>query len=620
MVIAFSIPREGDCPSWRWFYFAHDLSTSLSVLPCQAYMQYTTNDTDKLDLQERLSYVNSSHDHKDTDGYAEAKTPGGLEDGALVEGGALVYTSWEAVGLFSQYAAIGVIYGMIPSLNYPIFNVYLNLEGYQTSSYSVLVTLGWSCKVIFGMCSDCFPIFGYRRKSWILIGWTITMICLAIMAFSSLGEPFCNRKSEQYAKYCGKPLASVPPEAIDAAFNLSAPDNGALFIMLSMLVSLGYVMAACASDAMVVEYAQREPDAFRGRILTAIYTVRTVLGMIAVSVTAFGLNGKNYGGEFSFSIAPNVPYGICLIPCVLVVLSTVCILVEHKKPASPVRVWWGQFWDLLQSRVMWQICAFRFISNVFNSIGVTATSPIQTYWATVTPLNDSLSTLVGKAVFAATLAVVGKWGMQWNWRWIIAIGSIGVVVIDAFVIYLTIWDVVRNQWFFTGVGLSENIPDGVRFVVATFCAIEVANQGVEGATYGLITTVSNLATPFASVIYKFVDSYFKITNNDIKSDTTIVRWDATYVYLISYGSKLFALVWLFMLPPQKKEMQELKKKGGKSKLAGYVLIIGFFTCFAFSMTSSFMSVFPSTKCYRIAGGSGVVDPKTGGCPILPPKK
>ncbi|KAF0708923.1 hypothetical protein As57867_006146, partial [Aphanomyces stellatus] len=117
-----------------------------------------------MDLQERVSYIQSATDNiTDKDNYDATKTPGELEDGALVEGGALHLFSREAMGLFSQYAAIGVIYGMIPGLNYPIFNIYLQLEGYQTASYSTLVTLGWSFKVFMGMFSDCFPIFGYRR-------------------------------------------------------------------------------------------------------------------------------------------------------------------------------------------------------------------------------------------------------------------------------------------------------------------------------------------------------------------------------------------------------------------------------------------------------------------------
>ncbi|KAF0685281.1 Aste57867_22796 [Aphanomyces stellatus] len=414
-------------------------------------------------------------------------------------------------------------------------------------------------------------------------------------------------------------LEKVPQEAKDANFNLDAPDVGAKFIVLSMLASFGYVTAACASDAMVVEYAQREPAAIRGRIQTAIYVVRTMTGLIPSTVIGFGLNSANYNGSFGFSIGPNVPYMICLVPCVLVVLTTIFLMVEVKKPGIPIGVWWGSFWDLLQKRVMWQICAFRFINNVFWTFGTVAGSPMSSYWAKVENVNNMIMDYVSTFLFSGILASVAKWGLHWNWRTLIAAGSIGILLIDGPVIFMTIWDVVRNQWFFTGVTLADNIPSGVRFIVATYCAVEIADVGVEGATYGLVTTMNNLASPFSSVFYKWINSYFKVTNNDFKKDTTEVRWDVTYVYLISYGCKLFSLVFLFMLPPQKKEMQELKKKGGKSKLAGAILVVLFFGALGFAMTSSFMSVYPATKCYRIAGGNGIFD-KDGNCPRPTPKK
>ncbi|RHY10392.1 hypothetical protein DYB36_010390 [Aphanomyces astaci] len=569
-----------------------------------------SHDNKTADLEERVSYIHSVTT-KDVDGYAEAKSPKDLEEGALAEGGALDLFSREAFALFMQYGAIGVIYGMIPALNYPIFNIYLNLEGYQTSSYKVLIVIGWSFKAIFGLLSDCVPIYGYRRKSWMLIGWTITMICLSVMAFSPFGEPFCNREK---TKFCGTPLEKVPKSELQY-FNLAAPDNGSLFILLSMFIAFGYVLAACASDAMVVEYAQREPLAIRGRIQTAIYVVRTLAGILAYLVTAFGLNGPNYAGSFSFALSPNAPYGICLVPCVLLVLSTVFLLVEKKTVPSSFTEWWGTFWESLQSRVMWQICLFRFLSNVFNGVGTTAGLPISTYWAGVEPLNDSLSGIIGSLLFAGILVVVGKWGLNWNWRWTIAAGTIGIIVVDGFVVYMTIWDVVRNQWFFTGVALADNIPGGIRFIVSTYVAVEIADKGNEGATYGLISTVNNLAGPFASIFYKYVNSFFKVRQNDIKSDTLEVRWDVAYVYMISYGFKVASLFWLFLLPPQKMEVQALKARGGKSKVAGVILVATFVVCVSFTVTTSIMSIFPLTKCYRIAGGNGVLDPKTGKCPL-----
>ncbi|RHY50565.1 hypothetical protein DYB38_011582 [Aphanomyces astaci] len=577
-----------------------------------------------VDLEERVSYIQSAtkgQDDKDGGDFAAIKTPGELEDGALVAGGALNLFSREAFGLFSQYAAVGVILGMIPSLNYPIFNVYLNLEGYQTSAYGQLVTMGWSFKVFMGMFSDCFPIFGYRRKSWMLIGWTVTMICLTVMTFSSLGDPYCDRvKAKAMNSPACSRVYSRASEKEKELFNLGAPDQGTKFIMLSMVVSLGYVTAVCASDAMVTEYSQREPLAIRGRVLTGIYTVRTIFGILSEVVIGFGLNGANYLGSFSFSMAPNVPYGICLAPCVLVVLSTIFIVEEKKTTPIPFRVWASGFWVLLQKRVMWQICAFRFISQVFRNISSTADSPMASTWAKVEPLNSSLTGIIASGIFAGIMAVVAKWGLHWNWRWSIAIASVSVLALDSITTFLTIWNVLRNQWFYTGVALSEQIPQGVRFVVSTFCAVEIADVGNEGATFGLVTTVSNLASPFSGMLTRYINSYFRVTQNDIREDSTEVRWDVTYTYFISYGCRLFALVWLFMLPPQRGPMQELKKKGGTSKLAGGVLIFVFVVCLSVSLTSSIMAIYPSTRCLRIAGGNGVLDAKTGKCPIAASRK
>ncbi len=57
-----------------------------------------------------------------------------------------------------------------------------------------------------------------------------------------------------------------------------------------------------------------------------------------------------------------------------------------------------------------------------------------------------------------------------------------------------------------------------------------------------------------------------MSQNDLKTDTTEIRWEVTYCYLIAYSCKVFVLLWLFMLPPQKAEMQALKKRGGSIKL------------------------------------------------------
>ncbi|ETV69465.1 hypothetical protein H257_14835 [Aphanomyces astaci] len=44
--------------------------------------------------------------------------------------------------------------------------------------------------------------------------------------------------------------------------------------------------------------------------------------------------------------------------------------------------------------------------------------------------------------------------------------------------------------------------------------------GKEGSVYGQITTVNNLARPFAGIVYKYAASFFKMSQNDLKNVVT----------------------------------------------------------------------------------------------------
>ncbi|KAF0696073.1 Aste57867_13154 [Aphanomyces stellatus] len=536
-----------------------------------------------------------------------------LEDGALLPGGALDFTSPEALGLFVQFAAIGFVFTLIPALNYPIFNAYLQMEGYQTSAYSVLVYMGLSFKLVYGMLSDCFPICGYRRKSWILIGWTIALVCLAMMAFVlPLGAPFCDRSK---TPYCHTPLARVPASALPY-FNLRAPDQGALFILLSMFVSMGYVIAECAVDAMIVQFGQREPLASRGRLQTTATAVRYLSGLPALLLVAFGLNGTQYNGSFSFALAPNVPYVVALVPCVVAIVGCLVWVHEdrrHAADAAPsLSAWSTSLWTLLQKQAMWQICAVKFTHGLLVAVAATPLNPIKTMWAGVEPMTNSLMSLLGTACFGGALLIVARHGLHWDWRWTLVATNVAVLAMDATVILATTWDVYRNQWFFACVTMFEFIPTNIALVVGSLFTVEMADVGTEGTVFGLLASMANLTFPLSSVVYNYVDSFFDVTQDAIKADTLAVRWDVTTVYLFSYGCKLAALVPLIWLPAQKPQLQVLKRNGVTSPVAGALVLIVIVASLVLSTSSNLMAVFPATKCFRIAGGNGMTQP-SGWC-------
>lgn len=59
---------------------------------------------------------------------------------------------------------------------YPVMTGFYHLTGTQYNSDKTLMTIGLSLKVFVGMLSDCVPILGYCRKSWMIICWTCCLI------------------------------------------------------------------------------------------------------------------------------------------------------------------------------------------------------------------------------------------------------------------------------------------------------------------------------------------------------------------------------------------------------------------------------------------------------------
>lgn len=524
-------------------------------------------ESNKLDLVERISYLSSVKDKNDPESaYHGLKSPdveAANTGGALREGGAPDLYSRDYIGLLAQYAAVGMIYGTLPGTIYPFLMYYLNMEGTQIASARVLVSMPWSFKVLYGILSDCVPICGYRRRPYMVLGWGLAFAMLLVMSSMDAGPPFFPQR-----EWASLKPGSSKYETIADQLNYDAQDRGGKFIVLMCLASVGYVCADVAADGVVCELAQREPEAIRGRTQTAIYTTRTIFVVLSQVLTAMAFNGEEYGGDFGFSLKfPQLMLilGIFLAP--IIPISWFFIREEKARGVS-FREYIREFWALLQTRAMYQVIAYKFFAGVFENFIYVASDPMAVYWAGVTNLNDKISGVIGNGVFALTLWATGKYGLHWNWRRMTIVTMIMIVAIDAVVTMLTTWGIVRSQWFWLGVPNIETLPLGVGFIIGTYVVVELANEGNEGAVYGLVTTVSNLSIPFASTIAKNVNSVFRVTNSDIQSDSTEVRWDVTYTIMICYAMKLLSLAWLPLLPSQKAATQELRRAGGSSKLMG----------------------------------------------------
>uniref|UniRef100_K3W649 Uncharacterized protein n=1 Tax=Globisporangium ultimum (strain ATCC 200006 / CBS 805.95 / DAOM BR144) TaxID=431595 RepID=K3W649_GLOUD len=553
----------------------------------------------KIEIAQHISYLSTASQAKDGE-YQAAKTPDALEDDALREGGAPSLLSKKYVGVLAQYAAVGLIDAVLPSTIYPLMQSYLNSSGTQIVTASTLIALPWSFKVFYGILSDCVPIFGYRRRPYMVLGWLICFAMLLVMACSPIGDPYFSNPDD----------ANIAPEdyylypGIQDSFNLDAPNKGGKYVLLMMFSAFGYLMSDVCADAMVVHLAQREPENVRGSTQTAIYGTRTAMNVVGTMIVGFAFNGKQYGGTFDWSLsfpALMIILTCCLVP---VIPITWFFIKEEKTTRANFSDYMSQFWAFLQNRAVYQVIFYNFFSGVIGNFSYTIGSPIQRYWVHVTPLNNSVSSVLSNFVFMIGIFVVGKWGLHWNWRWVVVWTGTLVIIVDLVVTLMVVWDVYRNQWFWLGTPLAVEVPAGISFIISTFVTVELAGEGNEGAVYGLLTTVSNLSSPFSTTITKVVDEKWHMTNERIQNDDHSIRSDVTRAVILMYCMTIASWLFLPLLPKQKAATQELKRTGGSSKLFGGLTVLYILFALVWSVMTNLMGIFESTSCLVIAGGDG----------------
>lgn len=160
-------------------------------------------------------------------------------------------------GIPINYFSVGVIYGGSVSVLYPLLIVQHGVTASFYAASSSLVTLFWSYKIFFGILSDCFPVRGQKWKPYIVVGWAMCAIMLAV-------------------------LASMGPNV--------SPIN--LVIMLTF-ANLGYVAADVAADGFMVWMAHHESEKRRGKIQSLIYIMRSIGRIFINLVIIFAFSGPS---------------------------------------------------------------------------------------------------------------------------------------------------------------------------------------------------------------------------------------------------------------------------------------------------------------------------------------
>jgi hypothetical protein len=161
----------------------------------------------------------------------------------------------------------------------------LRLTPAEVAAIGFWVALPWSTKMVAGVASDVYPIFGSRRRSYLLLG-----AALAISGYAALA---------------------------------TVVETKGAFLACMVVITVGFMVQDVVADALSVEVARSEGETAQ---VQALGRMALLLGTISVGYLSGWLAG---------AIGPRLVFGVAMVLPVMVAVAA--LFVRGERPAPDPR-------------------------------------------------------------------------------------------------------------------------------------------------------------------------------------------------------------------------------------------------------------------------------------------
>jgi MFS family permease len=346
----------------------------------------------------------------------------------------------EARRLALTFAVVYFAQGMWDLPTQPLTFMLKERFGYsatQVASFFAVTTLPWLIKPAYGLLSDCVPLFGRRRQSYLIV-------------------------TSALASTAGLGLGLLPE---------STPWQMAI---LFTAMGVGLAFSDVMVDALMVEHGQRWQltGAFQAVQWASIETASVLVGVGGGALTERGLL------RVAFLLAALFP----LLSSTLGVFAIPEARVERQ--AGQFRAWWTAIRAALRSRSLWAVAGFILFWTFSPSIG----TPL--YYYQTDTLQFSQPFIGTLSALSSVAAIVGALAYAWmsrrtalNRMLQVAIG-IGVASTLAYLLYQDATSAILIDVTFGGIGMLGTLA--FLDLAAKACPKEA-----EGTCFALLMSLCN---------------------------------------------------------------------------------------------------------------------------------
>ncbi|CCI40837.1 unnamed protein product [Albugo candida] len=429
-----------------------------------------------------------------------------------------------------------------------------------------LVSLPTSLGVFFGLLSDSVPVGKYRRKPYMVIGAVIA--ALALTGLTALSTAV--NANTVSSKYTAAHLLYV-------------------YMTLIPICIAGIVLLKVATEARIIELSQREPLRTRGTILINYLLFRTIIECVCACFTAIVLKYDASTGDFFPRIHSTWIYGTLCIICLAVIPLIIYQAEEDAvhgtncdnrlSDVDLINIRGQQtqrFFRMCHQRAVWQVALFLAFAMATLQFDFSSATKFIARLVDPEPSTE-IYILTGRVVIYLMVMLAWKtWWLNSSWRRFALCGFLFAAAIDLIRNLLVLHvRAMRNEIFYYSIQLLTGISGGILYTFALVPAVELAEDGLEGATSGPFASFCcNISTIMRTICRK-MSSDVSWLNSESPNTISQVTLAVCTLALIN-GLSAVAVP---LLPHQKLDAQQLRAFGGYTDIAPFVLFFAFFAMF-----------------------------------------
>ncbi|PZO36672.1 MAG: folate/biopterin family MFS transporter [Pseudanabaena frigida] len=403
----------------------------------------------------------------------------------------------------------------------------LGLSPAEVASMVGITMLPWTVKPLYGLISDGFPVFGYRRRPYLLLSSV-----LGIFAWASM------------ALWVATPFWAIAMIAVG---------------------SLSLAFSDAITDALIVQRARLETEGDAGS-LQSFSWIASSIGAIA-SAYLSGYLLEHFGAKFVFEITAILPLlvGIAAFAIADPPMSTVFIAApnsssDNSVPATLSRnsqLWMSLKFNFIQLRqaftnkAIWLPAAFLFFWQA------TPSSDTAFFYFTTNELNFNPEFLGTMRFFASWAGLLGVWLFQRFFKgvptrkiffWTTIISTVLGLTSLLLVTHANRSLGISDRWFSLGDNLILTVAGRIAFMPVLVLAARLCPEGIEATLFALLMSVLNISALCSFQLGAGLTHLLGVTESNFDNLWILI--------LIANVTSLLPLPLLKWLPDEKVKMSE----------------------------------------------------------------